>query len=872
MSSKRLNKRQLREQQELEELADTPLPTTSSSASKKAPFQQLDEPSDEESDTHEDDEDLASASKSSQSKSTTTSLFAALGDGADDQQDQDQDESEPDQDISTLEPIKSSKKKNKKKKKKAAAATSNGAEGGQDQDQGSNAQQQQPSNPAKKSKKKTASSTASAVASSKSKDVSDMSIDEFDAFLASQASLNTASASGNARPGPTNVSTGAGLNRVSAFRTHLSLDPRNLDPAIELRRQFGSAAIKAYQTEAAASSSSTGRATSGARARAQANNPNLKVRSLLCTPKDYWPPISRSFTGMSMDVLDSPSHGRICAWKHSKAYRQVQMQFLQAVRSYDPNALMALLRVYPFHIDTLLQLSEYSRHQGDLGQAADFNDRALFALERCASPYFISCLSSTTSGPPLVNFNKIENRAFYLAIHRNIGFLGRRGTWRTALEWSKLLLGLGQDGEDHHAALLWIDFLAIKSRQHRWLLELILKLDEQRSRSSASGGGVSHIDDLSVPARSIVDATDKEAAGEGDGYHGTLDWCVGLAYSRALALRAIEKEEGDKTHVRSNAALRLAIARFPAVVPLLCNKAGVELPSKMAGHPVFQLCTRFSSSQDTLADLLTHIYVLRSESLWKEAGYAEWLRSTAMSLSDALMADSEADAKKRKANAPIAPHNTRQGIYRHVLVSDVPDTTRQQLIAYLPPQITASSEQMDAFDPVPPTSKLGGSSEVEKQVETVTKYDDEYFAPVMSELSSRSRSAGGGAGAEAGGGMMQAFRRALQGLGGLQGWDAAVEGMDDETRQDVMAQVMHMAQAAQNADIPGGFREEHEGQGEEGEGEGEGEGEMEAARPGAFGAIRAAMDAIWGGGGAAADDGQEEAEEDADSDAEPAHD
>ncbi|SPO31788.1 uncharacterized protein UTRI_06499_B [Ustilago trichophora] len=846
MSGKRLNKRQLREQQELEELTEVPLPTASSSgAASKSPFQQLDEASDEESDqkVEEDEEEEEVAPVAANKKLTTTSLFAALGDNGEEEHDDEDDASEPDQDISTQQVAKSSKKKNKKKKKKAAAAAAaaNAATTAVD-DQGAEADQHADSKPAqsqtsskKSSKKKTASSVApSTAAAAKSKDVSEMSIDEFDALLASQASLNSSDRSKASvrASGSSAATSSAAHNRVSSFRTHLSLDPRNLDPAIELRRQFGSAAIKAYQSEA---SSSTGRATSGARARAQANNPNLKVRSLLCTPKDYWLPINRSFTGMSMDVVDSPTHGRICAWKHSKAYRQVQMQFLQAVRSYDPNALMALLRVYPYHIDTLLQLSEYSRHQGDLGQAADFNDRALFALERCASPYFTSCLSSTTSGPPLVNFNKIENRAFYLAIHRNIGYLGRRGTWRTALEWSKLLLGLGQDGEDHHAALLWIDFLAIKSRQHRWLLDLIQRLDEQRSRAS---NAISHVDELSVPARTIIDSSDKEPAGEGEGYSGSLDWCLGLAYSRALAFRAIEKEEGDKTHTRSDAALRLAIARFPAVVPLLCNKAGVELPSKIAGHPMLQLESRFCSSKDTLPDLLTHIYVLRSESLWKEPGFGEWLRSIAMSLFDSLITDFDL-GNKRKSQPGVASHNTRQGIYRHILVSDVPDTVRQQLIAYLPPTITGSSEQMDAFDPVPPTSSSLASTadEVDLQVESVTRYNDEYFAPILVEMSSSPR--GGQRRAEDGVGLMRVFRRALQGLGGLQGWDAAMENMDDETREDVMAQVMQMAQAAQQGAMPGGFGAELEGVER---------GEEEDANPGgggAFAAIRGALHAIW---------------------------
>lgn len=846
MSGKRLNKRQLREQQELEELAEVPVPNSSASA-KKSPFQQLAEPSDDEENAEEEEEQVTPVSSK---KPAATSIFAALGDEDNDVEENDEEEEEQDQDISTQQAAKS-KKKNKKKKKKSAAAAAATVEGDNYNDP-----ETAPSQPKSSNKKSSSKKKLSAAAPAQSKDVSEMSIDEFDALLASQASLHAANATNNTQAASSTAP--SSFQRVSAFRTHLSLDPRNLDPAIELRRQFGSAAIKAYQNEAA---SSSGSHVSGARARAQANNPNLKVRSLLCTPKDYWPPISRSFTGMSMDVHDLPSTGKICEWKHSKAYRQVQMQFLQAVRSYDPNSLMALLRIYPYHIDTLLQLSEYSRHQGDLGQAADFNDRALFALERCASPYFTSCLSSTSSGPPVVNFNKIENRAFYLALHRNIGFLGRRGTWRTALEWSKLLLGLGQDGEDHHAALLWIDFLAIKSRQHRWLLEMIQKLDEQRSRASS----VSHVDELSVPAKTPIDATDKEAAGEGTGYAGTLDWCVGLAYSRALAFRAVEKEESDKTHARSNAALRLAIARFPAVVPLICNKAGVDLPSTIAGHPLFQLQSRFSASKDTLADLLTHIYVLRSESLWKEEGYAQWLRKTTMDVSPTLTADFDLPEKQRKSQPAVASHNTRQGIYRHVLVSDVPDTVRQQLIAYLPPSITGSSEEMDSFDPVPPRTKPGAAEGVEAEVAKVTRYDDEYFAPIMAYNTSSggrgARGTAGGAGGE--GGVMAAFRRALQGLGGLQGWDAAMENMDDETREDVMAQIMAMTQEAEGG-MPGAF-------GDDGE-EGGAEAGRNSGGMGAFAALRGALDAIWGGGGQAQQaQNEEEEEEDAEEDEEQQH-
>ncbi|KAN0062397.1 hypothetical protein ACQY0O_005280 [Thecaphora frezii] len=857
MSAKRLNKRQLRQQQELQDLALSNAPAALHTHAETA----------QDHDDQQPDITSTPATKSKKNKkqrplAQPASIFAALR-GTEDADEEEEEEPEEEQDGDdgdgqrppNVQPTKSSKKKTKKKKKKLIVATAAEGEG---QEQSGEVASTSKAASSKKSKA-SAKGTGASAAASKSKDVDDMSMEELNALLESQACL----AASSSADGKSGTSAPARPPPASSFRTHLSLDPRSLDPSIELRRQFGSAAIKAYENEVGGG----GRGASvGARARAHATNSNLKLRSLLCQPAEYWPPIGRTFTGMDMDVRDTPS-GRVCAWRHSKAYKQVQMQFLQAVQSHDPNSLMALLRVYPWHIDTLLQLSDYSRHQGDVGQAADFNARALFAFERTASPYFASCLSSSTSGPPLVDFLKIENRAFYLAVHRNLGFLGRRGTWQTALEWSKILLGLGKDGEDHHAALLWIDFLANKARQGRWLLELWGKLDMQRGKQR---GSFKRIEELSVPAETCIDH-EKKDAGEDGSYEGTLDWCVGLQYARALAFKAIEKEEKDKSGVRSRAALRLAIARHPMAVPVLASKVGIDLPDKIATHPLFQLVPRYDEANDSLPHLLSQIYGLRSESLWKEPGCPEWLRETTVELFDTLVKDYEATGGKRKRREAVADQKTRQGIYRHVLVSDLPDNVRQQLIGYLPPEVTHNSEMMDAFDPIPPISRElygqrgaersgGGGSDKEEEV---TRYDDAYFAPIMGVARGGEDGSARQADGEGAQGLMQAFMRALQGVRGMRGWNEAMENMDDETREDVMAQILEMtAQARQQrgADLdepPGGFgaldgagTEAGAGAGAEDEDE-EGNGGGGRIGGGAFAALRNALNAVWGVGGTA---------------------
>ncbi|PWN36223.1 DUF654-domain-containing protein [Meira miltonrushii] len=798
MSGKRLNKRQLREQQELEALGQSSKVEDSLEQENKTEKETNDDPESEEEE------------QPSIPHTGGAGIFAQLGGAEDIVEKSSDDEGQDDITVNA----KKSKSKNKKKKKKP---TANKQEDGVEKDEGDKTKEEtvdtpEPSIPSKSSKKKS-KKPPSAAATKPKKEVSDMSMDEFSALLASQAELNEKDASGSA---PTATITPAGP--LSSLRSHLSLSAPALDPAVELKRQFGAAAIKAYENEAGGGQG--GAASSGARARAQAYNTNFKVRNLLVQPKDTWPPIARTFTGMTMEVFDVEGRGKVGGWVHSRAYRKAQFQFLQAVQSYEPNHLMGLMRMYPWHIDTLLQLSDVSRHQGDLGQASDFNSRALFAFERTSAPIFTSSLTSHL-GPPMLNFARIEDRGFWLASHRNVNFLGRRGTWRTALEWVKLILGLDPTS-DHHGMLLWLDFLSIKSKQHSWFLDCLQRLEAAVSKE---------MEEYSVPilnAKTPFDATDKAIVGEAESCRGALDWYVGLGYAKALALRAEEKEKGgeDKTNAtKSTAALRLAICRHPQLIPSLLEKIGVSMPEGVSSsHPIFMFPT---AEGDSMPELLTHVYVSRSESLWREPGMSSWLTKTIKEVWPSLEKSFESNQWNR---ACVTYEKARLSIYRHVLVSDLPDALRQTLIGLMPKEITSDSSKLNAFDPLPP------------QGEGTTSYDDEYFAAM------RSRRYGAGADEDdyvdmdgpAAAGMMDRMMQALRGIRGLEGWGAAMEQMDDESRQDVMAQIMEMAAQGQNARegaMPGGLDvPEQEGE----------DGNQAGPNPGAFNALRGFLDRMWG--------------------------
>lgn len=149
------------------------------------------------------------------------------------------------------------------------------------------------------------------------KDVSSMSMDEFSALLASQTALNEKANSLDAASSSKLKPTGP----IGLLRAHLALSAPFLDPSVELKRQFGAAAIKAYENEANSSAGRGGgaaNASSSARARAMAWNTNFKVRSILVQPQDTWPPIAKTFTGMTMETIEDGQGGRMGGWVHSR--------------------------------------------------------------------------------------------------------------------------------------------------------------------------------------------------------------------------------------------------------------------------------------------------------------------------------------------------------------------------------------------------------------------------------------------------------------------------------------------------------------------------------------------------------------------------
>ncbi|KAJ2915984.1 hypothetical protein MD484_g4437, partial [Candolleomyces efflorescens] len=457
------------------------------------------------------------------------------------------------------------------------------------------------------------------------------------------------------------------------FSDLLSVSVQHLDSDAEMRKFFGS---KVVQASKASSSGPQAGGAGSSRRHAPA------VRSQLTRPQPTWW-AAKGREGLRIRVLTEDEvdaklkrHGWEAVpqekwWtvEYSKRYKSLTKVFMGTVYSGDPQGFWDLLSRSPWHADTLLQVSEVYRHREEYAPAFDFVDRALFTYERA----FVGAFNFT-SGVNRLEFDLVENRPFYLAVHRQVADLHRRGCVRTSFEFAKLLYSL-DPWSDPHGALLHLDFLAIKSGMHQWLLDVYGLFDGKNSESR-------RINPSLLP---------------------------GWAYARALALRVAGSD-----NYKSTAALKDALSDFPTVVPLLADKLEVSLQASVRAHPDFKIETGAIGLKpaESILHLLSHLYAQKSSILWKD--HSSWFLETVTSTFPSSSLPSKLPITQRRKDFLSLYSNLepRYSIYRHLIVLE---TNHRNLF----PFIDVNLEQARGLvcDPMPPVTALN-------------KYDNGYFEHV----------------------------------------------------------------------------------------------------------------------------------------------
>lgn len=102
--------------------------------------------------------------------------------------------------------------------------------------------------------------------------------------------------------------------------------------------------------------------------------------------------------------------------------------------------------------------------------AFDLLERALFTFGRATTSLFHTKLAE---GKARLDFRRFENRELWLAGYHYIKGLFKKGTYRTALEWAKLLLSLDPVG-DHYCMRSMIHHLALRAFEPQFLLDFTI--------------------------------------------------------------------------------------------------------------------------------------------------------------------------------------------------------------------------------------------------------------------------------------------------------------------------------------------------------------------------------------------------------------
>ncbi|KAI1235635.1 Transcription factor 25 [Lamprotornis superbus] len=466
-------------------------------------------------------------------------------------------------------------------------------------------------------------------------------------------------------------------------RPLLYVEHRNLNPENELKRYFGARAVLGDQRPR--------------------QRQRQYVRSMwLTAPKNTWPRYSK--TGITMQLLDTRRGVQHFTFEHHREYQQVQFKFLDAVESMDPNNIVLLLQMNPYHVDSLLQLSDVCRMQEDQEMARDLIERALYSLECAFHPVF-----SLTSGTCRLDYRRPENRAFFLALFKHLMFLEKRGCPRTALEFCKLILSLDPEN-DPLCVLLLIDFLSLRAREYTFLTRLFQEWESHRNL-------------FQLP---------------------NFAFSVPLAYF--FLSQQEERPELERSQAREQAArlIQLALIMFPSVLMPLLDHCSVQPDARVASHPFFGLNAQISLKIDggrtsgkggwqhpgrslrvlscshakgqrraepsasheeqeeedasPALNQLTSLYVGRTHTLWKDPAVMAWLEPHVhevlhmVEARNALVQEAE---DKRKIRYQSAPRN----IYRHIILSEMKEAT-----AALPLEVT--SQPVMGFDPLPPLDSI----------------------------------------------------------------------------------------------------------------------------------------------------------------------
>ena len=134
---------------------------------------------------------------------------------------------------------------------------------------------------------------------------------------------------------------------------------------------------------------------------------------------------------------------------------------------------MTEIQVNPHHVDTILQAAGIVRRHEEFSLFKQMADTAVIELEHAMHHKF-----SIPDGNFTLDYDRKENRSFFIALLYCMQAVEHKSCWRTAMEYCKILMRLSAKGDDPLAVMLLIDQYAIKAHELVWLLEYYKSIND----------------------------------------------------------------------------------------------------------------------------------------------------------------------------------------------------------------------------------------------------------------------------------------------------------------------------------------------------------------------------------------------------------
>ncbi|KAI1388200.1 DUF654-domain-containing protein [Hypoxylon trugodes] len=261
----------------------------------------------------------------------------------------------------------------------------------------------------------------------------------------------------------------------------LSINTHHLKVINEMRNLFGRDAITAAQNDEEEDQARSRRQRQGLiqqvdmetflKAYPGKSLPEVTLRrNPFLAGKESWPRASTE--GLTMSRVKEEQEATIpgvveFCFTHDARYNTLEKEFFGLVQMYDPMRIVHFLHAHPYHISSLVQVSRIAKQDQNSALSADLCERALFTFGRVSLSAFRQKIEQ---GKARLSFNRPENRQFWLAGYHYLKNLIMKGTYRTALEWAKLLFAV--DHSDPYGIIHFIHPLAIRAHESKWFIDL----------------------------------------------------------------------------------------------------------------------------------------------------------------------------------------------------------------------------------------------------------------------------------------------------------------------------------------------------------------------------------------------------------------